>query len=144
MGMVRKGFGNVPLKDLTMERKRVEEFEESLCEHCGWILSTNLLALFHAKFAYILAISNPVFRWDSCKGSMWESVKKCSRLCKDTRTRDWISRVGHDLQAARSCISAKHTRSWSVSQLEHYKTKSTDWLFSYLAAGTRDSIKPRV
>ena len=35
MGMVRKGFGNVPLKDLTMERKRVEEFEESLCEYCG-------------------------------------------------------------------------------------------------------------
>ena len=35
MGMVRKGFGNVPLKDLTMERKRVEEFEESLCEDCG-------------------------------------------------------------------------------------------------------------
>ena len=35
MGMVRKGFGNVPLKDLTMERKRVEEFEESLCENCG-------------------------------------------------------------------------------------------------------------
>ena len=30
-----KGFGNVPLKDLTMERKRVEEFEESLCENCG-------------------------------------------------------------------------------------------------------------
>ena len=35
MGMVRKDFGNVPLKDLTMERKRVEEFEESLCEDCG-------------------------------------------------------------------------------------------------------------
>ena len=35
MGMVRKGFSNVPLKDLTMERKRVEEFEESLCEDCG-------------------------------------------------------------------------------------------------------------
>ena len=35
MGMVRKGFGNVPLKDMTMERKRVEEFEESLCEDCG-------------------------------------------------------------------------------------------------------------
>ena len=30
--MVSKGFGNVPLKDLTMKRKRVEEFEESLCE----------------------------------------------------------------------------------------------------------------
>ena len=35
MGMIRKGFGNVPLKDVTMERKRVEEFEESLCEDCG-------------------------------------------------------------------------------------------------------------
>ena len=35
MGMVRKGFSNVPLKDLTMERKRVDEFEESLCEDCG-------------------------------------------------------------------------------------------------------------
>ena len=35
MGMVSKGFGNVPLKDLTMERKRVKEFEESLCEDCG-------------------------------------------------------------------------------------------------------------
>ena len=35
MGKVRKGFSNVPLKDLTMERKRVEEFEESLCEDCG-------------------------------------------------------------------------------------------------------------
>ena len=35
IGMVRKGFGNVPLKDLTMERKRVEDFEESLCEDWG-------------------------------------------------------------------------------------------------------------
>ena len=35
MGVMRKGFGNVPLKDLTMERKRVEEFEKSLCGDCG-------------------------------------------------------------------------------------------------------------
>ena len=35
MGMVSKGFGNVPFKDLTMERKRVEEFEEFLCEDCA-------------------------------------------------------------------------------------------------------------
>ena len=32
MDMVRKGFGNKLLKDLIMERKRVEEFEESLNE----------------------------------------------------------------------------------------------------------------
>ena len=37
MGIVRKGFGNVPLKDLTMERKRIKEFKESLCENYGWI-----------------------------------------------------------------------------------------------------------
>ena len=35
MGIVRKGFGNQPLKDVIMERVRVEEFEESLCEDCG-------------------------------------------------------------------------------------------------------------
>ena len=35
VGMVRKGFGNEPLKDVTIERTRVEEFEESLCEDCG-------------------------------------------------------------------------------------------------------------
>ena len=35
MGMVRKGFGNVPFKDVTMERMRVEEFEESLYEDLG-------------------------------------------------------------------------------------------------------------
>ena len=32
MGMVRKGFDNVPFKDLIMERKRVEKFEKSLYE----------------------------------------------------------------------------------------------------------------
>ena len=37
MSIMRKGFGNIPLKDLTMERKRVEEFEESLCVDYGWI-----------------------------------------------------------------------------------------------------------
>ena len=30
MDIVRKGFGNEPLKDFIMERKKVEEFEESL------------------------------------------------------------------------------------------------------------------
>ena len=35
MDMVRKCFDNKPLKDLTMERKRVEEFEKSLNEDWG-------------------------------------------------------------------------------------------------------------
>ena len=37
MGMVRKSFGNEPLKDVTMEKVRVEEFEESLREDYGWV-----------------------------------------------------------------------------------------------------------
>ena len=32
VGMVRKGFDNVPLKDVIMERVRVEEFKKFLCE----------------------------------------------------------------------------------------------------------------
>ena len=35
VGMVRKGFDNEPLKDVTTERVRVDEFEESLYKDCG-------------------------------------------------------------------------------------------------------------
>ena len=35
MNMVKKSFGNKPLKDLTMERKIIEEFEESFNEDWG-------------------------------------------------------------------------------------------------------------
>ena len=68
------------------------------------------LALFRAKFACNLAISNPVFRWDSCKSNVWENVKKCSKLCSEAGTRDWISWVAHGLQAARRCTRVKHTK----------------------------------
>ena len=78
-------------------------------------LSTILLALFRTKFAYISAISNPVFRWDSCKGSEWDSVKKCSRVCKKNRD-SWLDLAGDSrLQAARNYSRAKHARSWSVT-----------------------------
>ena len=33
-------------------------------------LFNHVLALFHAKFAYNLAIRYPVFRWELCKGSV--------------------------------------------------------------------------
>ena len=46
---MRKGFGNKPLKDLTMEKKRVEEFEESLNEDCESILSFS--RVFLSKFS---------------------------------------------------------------------------------------------
>ena len=48
--MVRKGFGNKPLKNLTMERKRVEEFEESLNEDLEWINLVFLLRVPRVSF----------------------------------------------------------------------------------------------
>ena len=35
MDKVRKVLANEHLKDVTIERVRVEEFEESLCKDCG-------------------------------------------------------------------------------------------------------------
>ena len=37
MGMVRKVLANEHLKDVIMERVRVEEFEESLYKDCGCV-----------------------------------------------------------------------------------------------------------
>ena len=48
MGMVRKGFGNIPLKDVTMERKKIEEFEESIM-----FFSRVSLSKFSLKALYI-------------------------------------------------------------------------------------------
>ena len=64
--------------------------------------------LFSAKLACNLVISNPMFRWELCKGSVWESVKKYSRLWSEARTRSWISWVACGLQAARRCTRVKH------------------------------------
>ena len=35
MGKVSKGLVKEPLKDVAMEKVRVEEFEKSLCKDCG-------------------------------------------------------------------------------------------------------------
>ena len=82
------------------------------------------MALLRAKFAYILAISNPVFRWESCKGSVWESIKNCSRLCKEAGTRSWISQVARGCKPPEWCIHAKHARSWSVALAVALQDKS--------------------
>ena len=101
------------------------------------------MVLFRAKFAYILAISNPVFRWESCKGSVWESVKNYSSVCKEVRTRSWISRVARGCKPPNWSTRAKHARSWSVVPTVHYKTKVPSWPSRLLAAWTRDSTQLR-
>ena len=91
------------------------------------------MVLFRAKFACILAISNPVFRWESCEGSMWESVKNCSSVCKEART--------HNYKPLDWCTRAKHARSWSIVPAVHYRTKVSSWPGCLLAAWTRDSTQ---
>ena len=70
-----------------------------------------MLALFRAKFTCILAIRNPVFRWESCKGSVWESVKNCSSVCKEAGTRGWLAAASRQIDAhVPSMLEAKTSR----------------------------------
>ena len=79
-----------------------------------------MLALFHTKFTCILAISNPVFSWESCKGRVWESVKNYSRLCKEAGTRGWVSR----LQAARMLHTCQACQKLKVAPAVALQDKS--------------------
>ena len=99
------------------------------------------MALFRAKFACILAIRNPVFRWESCKGSVWECVKNCSSVCKEAGTHGWISRVARSCKPPNWSTCAKHARSWSIAPTVHYRTKVPGWPGRLLAAWTRDSTQ---
>ena len=82
----------------------------SICQICSVRLNliNHYVGFIPCQFACNSALRNPVFRWDSCKGSVWESVKKCSRLCTEAVTQDWILRVARDWQTARGCTRVKH------------------------------------
>ena len=99
------------------------------------------MALFRAKFSCILAIRNPVFRCESCKGSVWESVKNCSSVWKEAGTRGWISRVARGCKPPDWSTRAKHARSRSVALAVHCKTKVPGWPGRLLAAWTHDSTQ---
>ena len=57
-GYGEKFLANEPLKDVTMERMRVEEYEESLCKDCGWV---NLVFFFWSFSLKILSKSSQYF-----------------------------------------------------------------------------------
>ena len=112
-------------------------------------MSTILLALFRVKFACILAISNPIFRWDFCKSSEWDSAMKCSRVCKKNRD-SWLDFAGDSrLQAVRKCTSVRHARNWSVMLAEALQNKigqlavllSRGWMLR-LSQAVRPSHEP--
>ena len=83
-------------------------------------LINHFFGFISCQFACNSALRNPVFRWKLCKDSVWEGVKKCSRLCTEIGTHDWISRVAHDWQAARGCTRVKH-----AEKLNRYASCST-------------------
>ena len=83
-------------------------------------LINHFIVFISCQFSCNSALRNPVIRWESCKDNMWESVKKCSKLCIETGTRDWILRVAHDWQAAKGCTRVKH-----VEKLNRHANCST-------------------
>ena len=73
-------------------------------------LFNRVLALFHVKFACILAIRYLVFRWELCKGCVWESVKKTQVVCIQ-RSLVTDSRLATHQNATR----VKHAGNWRVT-----------------------------
>ena len=54
---------------------------------------------------------------------MWESVKNCSSVCKETGTHGWILRVARGCKPPNWSTRVKHARSWSITLAVHYRTK---------------------
>ena len=79
-----------------------------------------MLALFRAKFACISAFSNPVFRWDCCKGSEWDRVlnaQECARKQSlATGSRGWLAASSCQKQhTCQACQKLKSHVSWSTT-----------------------------
>ena len=72
-------------------------------------------------------------------------MRECEQKLRNVHsagTCDWILQVAHGCKLP----DVEHVPSMSEveasCQLDHYRTKKDNWPFSYLAAGTRDSVKP--
>ena len=76
------------------------------------------------QFAYNSAFRNPVFWWESCKGSVWESMKKSSKVCNSVGPCDWNTWLAshQSWHTCEACRGAEESR-----QLLHYKTKVSGW-----------------
>ena len=83
------------------------EFIQPSC----WLYSVpNLLV-----FQYLV-----VFRWDCCKGSEWDRVMKCSRVCKKQRlatgSRGWLAAASRQKQhTCQACQKLKRYATWSIT-----------------------------
>ena len=106
-------------------------------------LFNHVLPLFRAKFACNTTIRYLVFRWELCKGCVWESVKKFKCVSIQEVSHDWISRLTRDWQLAKMPHVWSMPKAEGSWQLEHYRTKSTIWPDNYLATHlTRKTESP--
>ena len=92
----------------------------------------HVLALFGAKFACISTIRYPVFRWELCKGCMWEECEefKCVSIQRIlvTRSRKWLATGDSPkCHTCEACRKLKGHDSWSTTG-----QKCTIWPGSYL------------
>ena len=94
--------------------------------------------LFRAKFACNSTFKNPIFKWESCKGSVWESVKKSSRICTQEGPHDWILWLAsrQSWHTCEACRGVKGSR-----QLLHYKTKLPIWPGHKVATRSSHELK---
>ena len=81
-----------------------------------------VLALFHVKFACNSTFRNPVFRWESCKGSVWENVKEKLKSMHSTGPCDWISWLAHGWQITKVDTHVKH-----IEELKSHANWSITW-----------------
>ena len=70
-----------------------------------------------------------------------ESVKKFSRLCSEAGTRGWISRLASHQKMH---TSEAYREAEPSCQLQHYRTKSPVWPFSWLATQSSREAKSLV
>ena len=100
------------------------------------------------QFACNSTFRNLVFRWESCKGSVWESVKKSSRLCTQQGTRNWILRHARDLQVAKGCTRVKHVEklnshaSWSTTGQKVLSGHSVSLQLGLMTQSSRKAKSP--
>ena len=76
-------------------------------------LFNHVLALFRAKFTWNLAIKYSLFRWELCKGCVWESVKKLKCLCIGGFSRLDLTSDSR-LATRQNATHVKHVGIWRV------------------------------
>ena len=107
------------------------EFYQPSC----WLYSVpNLLVFQHLVTLYLGGILVRVV-----SEIVWRNAQEYARK---TGTRNWILGVTCSYKPPEAAHVLGMPKVEASRQLEHYRTKKDNWLFSYLAAGTRDSVKP--